>query len=96
MRVSPYLKNEILQASQKAFGDSRLVLFGSRVDDSRHGGDFDIAVFTDMNLNDFKRAKVQFFKHMILRDLDIPIDLILYTHANPLLRDEIDKKGIEI
>lgn len=91
MRVSSYLKNEIKKASKLAFGDAELILFGSRVDESKKGGDFDIAVLKEMSLESFKKAKVQFFKYLILKDLDLPIDLVLYSKANDLLKKEIDK-----
>ena len=91
MRISNYLRNNILQASEKAFGDCKLILFGSRIDDSKKGGDFDIAIKRDMSKEEFKKAKVRFFKTLILKDLDLPIDLILYNKANDLLKQEIDK-----
>ncbi len=91
MRVSDYMKNEILKASQKAFGECELILFGSRVDDSKRGGDFDIAVVKQMSVEAFKKAKVQFFKYLLLKDLDLPIDLVLYDKADGLFKKEIDK-----
>jgi len=44
---------------------------------------------------EFKKAKVKFFKEIILQDLDLPIDLISYNHANTLLKKEIDSTGIK-
>jgi len=92
MRVSNYLKKELLQASKKAFGECELILFGSRIDDNKSGGDFDIAVVKDITKEEFKKAKVQFFKYLILKDLDLPIDLVHFNSANELLKKEI-KKG---
>ena len=91
MRVSQYLKNELQKASSQAFGECELILFGSRVDDGKRGGDFDIAVVKQMSIEAFKKAKVQFFKYLTLKDLDIPVDLVLYNKANDLLKKEIDK-----
>ena len=91
MRVSAYLKAEIKKDSKLAFGDAKLILFGSRVDESKRGGDFDIAVLKEMSQESFKKAKVQFFKYLILKDLDLPIDLVLYSKASDLLKKEIDK-----
>ena len=91
MRVSSYLRDEIKNASKVAFGESDLILFGSRVDESKKGGDFDISVVADMSQESFKKGKVEFFKYLILKDLDLPIDLILYSRANELLKQEIDK-----
>ena len=95
MRVSSYLRDEIIKASKVAFGECELILFGSRVDDSKRGGDFDIAVVKEMNKESFKKAKVQFFKYLILKDLDLPIDLVLYNRANEFFKQEIDK-GVKL
>jgi len=91
MRVSKYLKNEIKQACKNAFGECELILFGSRADDSKKGGDFDIAVVKDIDIDSFKNAKVKFFKYLLLKDLDLPIDLVLYSKANELLKNEINQ-----
>ncbi len=91
MRISTYLKKEILHASNKAFGECEVILFGSRADNSKKGGDFDIAIKKEMDLEQFKEAKVQFFKYLLLRDLDLPIDLVLYNRTNELLKREIAK-----
>jgi len=95
MRVSAYLRDEILEASKVAFGECELILFGSRVDDTKQGGDFDIALKKEMSIESFKKAKVQFLKYLLLRDLDLPIDLVLYSRANELLKQEI-AKGIKL
>jgi predicted nucleotidyltransferase len=95
MRVSKYLKSEIQKASKDAFGECELILFGSRTDDSKRGGNFDIAVIKDMSMEAFKKAKEQFFKYLMLKDLDLPIDLVLYDKADKLFKQEIDK-GIKL
>jgi len=93
MRISNYLKNEIKEASKIAFGECELILFGSRVDDKKRGGDFDIAIIKDISKEEFRKGKIQFFKYLLLKDLDLPIDLVFYHSANSLLKSEIDKKG---
>ena len=94
MRISNYLRNIFLEASKNAFGECNLILFGSRIDDSKKGGDFDIAVKKEISIEEFKKAKVKFFKTLILKDLDLPIDLVLYNKANNLLKQEINKGEI--
>jgi len=95
MRLSKYIKEQFLYASEEAFGSSKLILFGSRTDDSKKGGDFDIAVTLKISRDEFKKAKVKFFKYLMLRDLDLPIDLVNYELASDLLKQEIDK-GIKL
>jgi predicted nucleotidyltransferase len=91
MRVSPYLKEQFLKAANMAFGKCELILFGSRIDNDKTGGDFDIAIDCNMKKEEFKKAKVKFFKYLILKDLDLPIDLVHYNTANKLLKREIQK-----
>jgi len=91
MRLPESIKRELLNASKCAFGNAKLLLFGSRVDDSKRGGDFDIAVICDMDRTVFIKAKVQFFKYLILKDLDLPIDIVHYQNASELLKREINK-----
>ncbi len=94
MRLPKYIKTELLNAANSAFDNAKLLLFGSRINDSKRGGDFDIAVVCDLDRTAFKKAKVQFFKYLILKDLDLPIDLVHYQSANELLKQEIDKGEI--
>ncbi len=96
MRVSNYLKNTILEVIQNSFGNCETILFGSRTDNSKKGGDFDIAIKCNLSKEEFKKAKVQFFKELILKDLDLPIDLIAYNHAGKMLKNEIDRKGVKL
>ncbi len=95
VRISNYLKKEIIEASKEAFGECEIVLFGSRVDDSKKGGDFDIAIKKDIDYKEFQKKKIKFFKYLILKDLDLPIDLILYNKADSFLKKEIDR-GVEL
>ncbi len=91
MRISKYIRDELKHASAIAFKDAKLFLFGSRLDDNKHGGDFDIAVKCNVDRETFRRSKIKFFKYLLLKDLELPIDLVHYEKANPLLKSEIDK-----
>ena len=96
MRIPKYIKDTITQAAHTSFGGCEAILFGSRTDDSKKGGDFDIAIKGNIEYEGFKKAKVQFFKTLLLHDLDLPIDLVHYASANKLLQHEIDKKGVRL
>ena len=96
MRVSDYLQRTIHSAVGKSFGKCELILFGSRVDDSKKGGDFDIAIKSNLSKEAFRKAKVQFFKQLILQDLDLPIDLVAYNHIQESFKKEIDTKGVRL
>ena len=94
VRVSKYIKYSILSAIDKSFGDCEVILFGSRADDSKKGGDFDIAIKTELSKEEFRKAKVIFFKELLLNDLELPIDLISYNHINQDFKSEINRKGV--
>jgi len=42
MRLTPYEIESIKKAFKESFGEGRVILFGSRVDDSQKGGDIDL------------------------------------------------------
>ena len=51
MRLTPTQIESIKQAAEQIFGpDARVWLFGSRVDDSKRGGDVDLMIETDQKL----------------------------------------------
>ena len=96
MRVSKYLRNIIQDTAKESFGQCELILFGSRVDEQKKGGDFDIALKGDMTKKAFDEGKVKFFKKLILKDLDLPIELVFYNQVNKELQKEIDSKGVKL
>ena len=46
MRISDYEKNTIIEAAKNVDPDVKVWLFGSRTDDSKKGGDIDIAILS--------------------------------------------------
>ena len=96
MRVSEYLKNIIYDTARESFGQCEIILFGSRVDGQKKGGDFDIALKGEMTKEVFKEGKVKFFKRLILKDLDLPIDLVFYNQVKKEFQKEIDSKGVKL
>jgi predicted nucleotidyltransferase len=47
MRITESEKNVIVEAVKNTDPDARVWLFGSRTDDSKKGGDIDIAIFSE-------------------------------------------------
>jgi predicted nucleotidyltransferase len=96
MRISDNLKKQLLKLFYESFGDVEIILFGSRVDDSKRGGDFDFAI-KGISKEEFKKNKLKFLKLLLLNDLDdLPIDLVHFDTANELLKKEIINKGIKL
>ncbi len=91
MRVPHSIKKMLIDAVQSSFGDVDIILFGSRMDDSKRGGDFDLAIKGAFSKETFRANKIAFLKYLLRNDLDLPIDLVQYSLANELLKREIDK-----
>ena len=73
MRLTPTQHQQILQATRLNFGaNANVWLFGSRVDDSRRGGDVDLYVETDQasTLLPALRCKIE-----LEDNLDLHVDL---------------------
>ena len=96
LRFNEKLKKEILSAIYISFGDVKVILFGSRVDDTKRGGDFDIAIVCNYDKKEFKKRKIEFKKQLFLKDIDVPIDLVNFKFADDVLKREIKKRGVEI
>ena len=75
MRISAAQRQSIVQATRQSFGDdARVWLFGSRVDDSRRGGDVDLYVETSMSHPLLKELRC---KLSIEESLDLQVDLVV-------------------
>ena len=92
MRLGSRLKQGISKCVLMSFGDVDIYLFGSRVDDSKKGGDIDLAVSKEQ----FRQYKIQFITALIRMDLDLKIDVVPYHTGDELLREEIDKTAVKI
>ena len=55
--------------------DAKLYLFGSRVDNTKRGGDIDLLIISDkLTKKDIRFLRVEFFKHFGEQKLDILLD----------------------
>lgn len=67
---------EVLKNKLNTFSsDAKLYLFGSRVDDTKRGGDIDLLIVSDeLTKKDLRLIRVEFFKHFGEQKLDILLD----------------------
>lgn len=74
MRITPAQVHLIARSIQQHLGPSaRIWLFGSRLDDRKHGGDLDLYVEADPQpILEAVRCKVE-----LEEQLDLPVDLIV-------------------
>jgi len=96
MRLSNRLKKTIQQSIFDSFGEVNFYLFGSRVDDTKKGGDIDIAVDVNLSAEKFKQCKIQFFLSLMRLGYDLKIDLVPYKNNDKLLTAEIKKNALKL
>ena len=65
------LKNKLSELSFNA----KLYLFGSRIDDTKRGGDIDLLVVSDeLSKKDLRYLRIEFFKYFGEQKIDIILD----------------------
>ncbi len=100
MRLTPYQKIVIIQAIKRCLGqNTRIWLFGSRVDDKKRGGDIDLLI--EIETPCYKKSWQ--IKAIIRLDIEKQlgeqkIDLLLRTRADPILPIHLIAKetGVEL
>lgn len=80
MRLSPAQCQAIADTFIEVFGQGELRLFGSRVDDTRRGGDIDLYI-QPATADHLPEKRIQFLARLKRRIGDQKIDLVLA--ANP-------------
>ena len=98
MRITERQHKAILAAARKIFGDDVGVwLFGSRTDNSRRGGDFDLYIECDSDDAEWlTRAKLKFLaeldKHPALAGEKVDVVLSTPLHRETRAIDRIAKR----
>ena len=93
MRLNNKEKKIIKENTRKIFGEAKIILFGSRIDDKKSGGDIDLYIIPKNKDNLFiKKLKLK----AILEDLLFkPVDIIIARNENRLIEKEASK-GVEL
>jgi predicted nucleotidyltransferase len=95
MRLLQKQINTFLDKFYSIFGDGKIYLFGSRVDDSKRGGDIDLYL-NPVNRTDLFQKKIKFLAR-VKRELgDQKIDIVFAEDSNRLIEKEAKKYGIEL
>ena len=94
MRLQEWEVKEIKEAAKKVFGDDvRVILFGSRVDDTKRGGDIDLYVISKNNTYE---NETKFWIELQERLGEQKIDIILSRDKNRTIEQVALKEGIEL
>ena len=93
MRLSKKEVEIIKFQTKKIFGEADIVLFGSRIDENKKGGDIDLYIIPK-NKNDLFTKKLKL--KTVLEDLLFkPVDVVVAKDKNRLIEKEAIK-GIEL
>ncbi|HOJ65230.1 MAG TPA: nucleotidyltransferase domain-containing protein [Spirochaetota bacterium] len=98
MRINEQEEKIIKEVLTKYFGENAVIyLFGSRINDSKKGGDIDIFVEADISLKDMVKAKIKSLVELEKLLGERKIDLVI---KNTSMKEELihrnAKKGIRL
>ena len=98
MRISKKRIEIIKQAAMEIFGrDCKMWIFGSRVDDTKRGGDIDIFIEIPHRISDKIKKEIKFLAKLKKELGDQKIDLVVRVKGeDDFISREAKRKGVEI
>ena len=91
LRLKPFQISAIKETASEVFGsETKVIIFGSRTDLSRRGGDIDILILTKNLENAFKK-KLKFLAKLYSKIGEQKIDVIITDKP----RKDIEKTAVE-
>lgn len=100
MRLNEYQKEQIHDVLSEVFGPSaEILLFGSRVDDDKKGGDIDLFVDAEFSPTELYAKKLEALGKLQRRLGERKIDLVvhsLFDAVLPLIAREAKLNGVRI
>jgi len=91
-RVIDILRENIL----KSFGNVDIYLFGSRTDDTKKGGDIDLAIDVELSNEEFRKKKFSLLSLLTRIDFAYKIDIVSFNTKDELLYSEIRRNFIKL
>ena len=95
MRLTLKEVKAIKEVFLEIFEDGKIYLFGSRIDESKRGGDIDLFIQTTKK-NKTLHNKIKFLTLLKQKIGDQKIDVILSKDTTRVIEQEALKKGIEL
>jgi len=95
MRITEHEKNAIIDAVKSADPDAKVWLFGSRADDSKKGGDIDIAIFSEKIKTDVMR-EIQVRRFICDRIGEQKIDIVTTSSGKEAIFRLAVAEGIQL
>ena len=83
MRLTEFQRNKIADTIKNHFGpEAEIILFGSRADDNKKGGDIDLLVIVNGDIGDIELKKIKAITAIQFAIGDQKIDLIVTPDIN--------------
>ncbi|WP_418641217.1 nucleotidyltransferase domain-containing protein [Sulfurimonas sp. ST-27] len=95
MRLTDDEVNLIKKAFFETFKDGKIYLFGSRVDDTKRGGDIDLYIIP-RNQDELRKKKIDFLVKLDEYIGEQKIDVVIAKDLNRLIEKEALRTGIEL
>jgi len=95
MRITEYQKKAIIEAVVNIDPNAKVWLFGSRTDDSKKGGDIDIAIFSEKIDKDIMK-KTQVRRFICERIGEQKIDIITTNSGKEAIFQLAVEEGIQL
>jgi predicted nucleotidyltransferase len=94
MRLNNFEQKMIKKAFFEIFEDGKILLFGSRVDDSQRGGDIDLYLVPKVKFDDERERKINFLVKLDDYIGEQKIDVVMAKDKNRLIEQEALRYGI--
>lgn len=96
MRLTDFEIKMIKKAFKEVFGDGKVILFGSRVDDTEKGGDIDLYLIPSCDTVDIVEKKISFLVKLDDYIGEQKVDVIIAEDNSRLIEQEALKNGVEL
>lgn len=96
MRLTESEVHSIKRAFIETFEDGKIYLFGSRVDDSKRGGDIDLYLCPSKVYDDERQRKINFLVKLDEYIGEQKVDAVLAKNKDRLIEKEAIRTGIEL
>lgn len=96
MRLAEYEKTSIKKSFEEFFEEGHIYLFGSRVDDTKRGGDIDLYLVPAKRYDDERKRKRQFLIKLDEAIGEQKIDVVLAKDSSRLIEQVALRDGVEL
>ena len=96
MRLTNHEIKAIKDTFYEVFEDGDIYLFGSRVDDSKKGGDIDLYISPSKQLDNLHQKKIDFLVKLDFAIGEQKIDVIISKDKTRLIEKEALRTGVKI